>query len=165
MNLHISISGASSLWRFCWVFWELLLMPSTATAQQKFEIKNVAEKKLKHLPAGPLYWRVENFPTLAQAQAAAGETSLAAEVSGKVWLFTLGPKGGATPGGSKVAEIGPVPPITAPDISFASTTPAVRPGPRRRYIRIRVPKPFMFWPAGWVRGRRTASCMPMRARP
>ena len=93
----------------------VLLAPSTAAAQQKFEIKNVAEKKLKQLPVGPLYWRVENFPTLAQAQAAAGETSLAAEVSGKVWLFTLGPKGGATPGGSKVTEIGPVPPITAPE--------------------------------------------------
>ncbi len=92
-----------------------LLVPSTAAAQQKFEIKNVAEKKLKQLPVGPLYWRIENFPTLAQAQAAAGETSLAAEVSGKVWLFTLGPRGGVTPGASKVAEIGPVPPITAPE--------------------------------------------------
>ena len=92
-----------------------LLLPSNATAQQKFEIKNVAEKKLKQLPAGSLYWRVENFPTLALAQAAAGETSLAAEVSGKVWLFTLGPKGGATSGGSKVAEIGPVPPLVAPE--------------------------------------------------
>jgi hypothetical protein len=91
------------------------LIPLSATGQQKFEIKNVAEKKLKQLPAGPLYWRVESFPTLALAQAAAGETSLAAEVSRKVWLFTLGPKGGATPGGSKVAEIGPVPRVTAPE--------------------------------------------------
>jgi hypothetical protein len=91
------------------------LIPSSATAQQKFEIKNVAEKKLKQLPSGPLYWRVENFPTLALAQAAAGEASLAAEVSGNVWLFTLGPKGGVTPGGSKAAEIGPVPPIAAPE--------------------------------------------------
>ena len=55
------------------------------------------------------------FPTLAQAQAAAGETSLAAEVAGRVWLFTLARKGGATPGGSKIAEIGPVPATTAPE--------------------------------------------------
>jgi hypothetical protein len=89
------------------------LSSSIAAAQQKFEIKNVAEKKIKQLPAGPLFWRVENFSTLAQAQAAAGDTSLAAEVSGKVWLFTLGPKGGNTPGGSRIAEIGPVPLITA----------------------------------------------------
>jgi hypothetical protein len=93
-----------------------MLLPSAAAAQTpKFVIKPVVEKKIKELPAGPLYWRLENFPTLAQAQAAAGPTSLAAEVSGKVWLFTLGAKGGATPGASKVAEIGPVPRITAPE--------------------------------------------------
>jgi hypothetical protein len=78
-------------------------------------IKPVAEKKVKQLPPGPLYWRLENFPSLVQAQAAAGATSLAAEIEGKVWLFTLGPKGGATPGAVTVAEIGPVPSITAPE--------------------------------------------------
>jgi hypothetical protein len=92
-----------------------LLSPSPAAAQQKLEIKPVAEKKLKQLPAGPLFWQVQNFPTLAQAQAAAGPTSLTAEVAGKVWLFTLGPIGGSVPGGSKVAEIGPVPVIAAPE--------------------------------------------------
>lgn len=90
----------------------LLLSPSPAVAQ-KFEIKPVAEKKVKQLPSGTLYWRLENFPTLAQAEAAAGPTSLAAEVAGKAWLFTLGPRGGPTRGASKVAEIGPVPPISA----------------------------------------------------
>ena len=92
----------------------LVLSPSTASAQ-KFEITPVAEKKVQQLPPGPLFWRIDNFPTLAQAQAAAGPTGLAAEVAGEVWLFTLGPKGGSSPGGSKVAEIGPVPPITAPE--------------------------------------------------
>jgi mannose-6-phosphate isomerase-like protein (cupin superfamily) len=103
-----------------------LLLPLQALAQQKFVVKPVAEKKLKALPAGLWYWRIENFPTLAQAQAAIGPdrwnpdtvsydaaTSLAAEAAGKAWLFTLGPRGGATPGASKVAEIGPVPKITA----------------------------------------------------
>lgn len=92
----------------------LLLAPSVATAQQKFVVKPVAEKKLKQLPAGPLYWRVENFQTLAQARAAEGATSLAAEVAGKDWLFTLGAKGGSTPGGTEIADIGPVPPVSAP---------------------------------------------------
>jgi len=64
----------------------LVLSPSTASAQ-KFEIKPVAEKKVQQLPPGPLFWRIDNFPTLAQAQAAAGPTGLAAEVAGKVWLF------------------------------------------------------------------------------
>jgi hypothetical protein len=93
----------------------LVLSPSSASAQ-KFEIKPIAEKKIQHLPPGPLFWRIDNFPTLAQAQAAAGPTGLPAEVAGKVWLFTLGPRGGSSaPGGSKVAEIGPVPPIDAPE--------------------------------------------------
>ena len=89
--------------------------PARAQAEPKFVIKPVGEKKLRQLPAGPLYWRIENLPTLAQAEAAAGKTAVATEVAGKVWLFTLGPSGGATPGASKVAEIGPVPVIAAPE--------------------------------------------------
>ena len=84
----------------------------------KFVVSPVAEKKLNVLPPGPLYWRIENFPTLDQAQsaAAASPTSLAAAVSGKVWLFTLGQEvNGATPGGTKVAEVGPVPVFAAPE--------------------------------------------------
>jgi hypothetical protein len=95
-----------------------IVLPHGQAAAQKppeFVIKAVAEKKTKELPAGLLYWRLENFPTLAQAKAAAGPTLLAAEVSGKVWLFTLGAKGGVTAGGVKVIEIGPVPRITAPE--------------------------------------------------
>jgi hypothetical protein len=92
-----------------------LLSTSVAAAQPQFFVTPVAEKKVKELPAGPLYWQVENFVTLAQAQAAATQTSLAAEVAGKVWLCTLGPEDAATHGGSKVAEIGPVPPIKAPE--------------------------------------------------
>ena len=104
-----------------------LLLPWAAAAEGELVIKPLAEKKLEQLPAGSLYWRIENFATLAQAHSAAGATSLAAEVSGKVWLFTLGPKGGATPGASAVAEIGPVPAITAPEyllrINHASGPP------------------------------------------
>jgi hypothetical protein len=84
-------------------------------AAQEFRIKPIADKKVKELPPGSLFWRVESFPTLGQAQTAAGATALAAEAHGKAWLFTLGSKGGSTPGGSKVAEIGPVPPVSAPE--------------------------------------------------
>ncbi len=88
----------------------LLSLPVSA---QEFRVKPVAEKKVKALPSGPLFWRVENFPALGQAQAAAGPMSLAVDVHSKTWLFTLGAKGASTPGGSKVTEIGPVPPLTA----------------------------------------------------
>jgi hypothetical protein len=93
----------------------LLAWAMAPAASQDFSIKPIVEKKLKQLPAGPLYWQIENFPTFAQAHAAAGPTSLAAEAEGKVWLFTLGPKGRTTPGASKVTEIGPVPAVSAPE--------------------------------------------------
>lgn len=107
-----------------------LVSPSKLPAQQGFVVKPVAEKKVNHLPPAPWYWRIENLPTLAEAQSAAGPTALAVEVAGKVWLFTLGPKGGSTPGAVKVAEIGPVTPITAPEyllrINYATGPPGAK---------------------------------------
>lgn len=92
-----------------------------ADAQTVYTVKPVAQKRIKELPAGPLFWRVENFPTLSDAKAAIGPdgwnpasvryettTSLIAEVAGKVWVCTLGAAGASTPGSTKVAEVGPV---------------------------------------------------------
>ena len=121
----------------------LLLPPSTWAAEVPYVVKPIAEMKVKQLPKGPLYWRVENFPTLDQANAAAskyiwnpdtvsydGWPSLTAEVGGKVWLFTLGQQGAVTPGGTKVSEIGPVPPISAPEyllrINYGSGPPGAK---------------------------------------
>jgi mannose-6-phosphate isomerase-like protein (cupin superfamily) len=100
---------------FLFVAFATIFFISGALAQQKLVVKQLAEKKIAELPAGPLYWWIENFTTLAQAQAAAGPMGLAAESRGKVWLFTLGSSGGSTPGGTKVAEVGPIPRISAPE--------------------------------------------------
>ena len=111
----------------------LFLVSSTAVAQQDLPpgslvIKVLTERKVAALPAGPLFWRLENFPTLAQAQAAAGPMGLAAESAGKVWLFTLGPAGGSSAGGTKVAEIGPLPPVVAPEYLLRINEPSGPPG-------------------------------------
>jgi hypothetical protein len=107
-------------------FGSLSSLHALAAPEQKYVVEPVAQKKIKELPAGPLFWRVETFATLTDAKAAVGPdgwnpasvryettTSLIGEVAGKVWVVTLGPKGASTPGGTKVAEIGPLPPITA----------------------------------------------------
>jgi len=106
----------------------LLSAPSLVAAQAQYIVQPVAEMKVKQLPKGELFWRVDSFPTLDEARAAAPPyrwnpdtvsydrlPSLTAEVAGKAWLFTLGPKGGTTAGATKVAEIGPVPPLSAPE--------------------------------------------------
>jgi hypothetical protein len=89
----------------------ILLLSPGAPAQDSppLKIKPLAEKKVTTLPAGTLYWRVENVGSLEAARAAAGEHGLAAEASGKVWLFTLGEKGGSSGAGTKVTEVGPIP--------------------------------------------------------
>jgi hypothetical protein len=92
-----------------------VVLTSSSASTQQFEIKPIAEKKVPQLPPGPLFWRIDNFPTLAQAQAAAGQTALAAEAVGKAWLFTLGARGGSSPNAIKVAEVGPVPSFSAPE--------------------------------------------------
>jgi quercetin dioxygenase-like cupin family protein len=79
----------------------------------KLAIKSIAEKKVAELPAGTLHWRVETFPSRDAAQAAAGPWSLVAEADGRVWLFTLAATGGTTPGGTRVAEVGPIPRVKA----------------------------------------------------
>ena len=101
------------------------LAPPAALAQGRFVIKKLAEKKVSQLPAGELYWRIERFSNglygsgvdehgswvddaLSHAQAAAGPWSLVAEAAGDVWLFTLGPAGGSTLEGTRVAEVGPI---------------------------------------------------------
>ena len=89
------------------------LAPASSLAQQKLLIKPLAEARVSELPAGVLFWQIENFDSMDKARAAAGPWSLAVETAGKNWLFTLGPMGGSSPGAVKVAEVGPIARVTA----------------------------------------------------
>lgn len=44
-----------------------------------FVVESIAERTVTRLPKGALHWRIETFPSLAAAQAAAGPLSLAAD--------------------------------------------------------------------------------------
>lgn len=104
-----------------------LLAAVPSPAAEPLRIKPLAEKKVRELPAGTLYWRIETFPDRASATSAAGDHSLVAESGGKAWLFTLGGMGGTTPGATKVGEVGPIPRIQAGEyllrINEATGTP------------------------------------------
>ena len=118
-------------------------LPMVTKAQvPAYVVKPVAEKKVKQLPAGPLYWRVENFETLTSAKAAVGPdgwnpatvryettTALITEAAGKVWVLTLGPKGRR--------------PTECRDVAGAQDRRALK----RPCIRIRDPKRSMSSPA------------------
>jgi len=91
-----------------------LLVALSSTAQQALVIRPLAERTVAELPGGELFWRIENYPSAEAARAAAGGWSLVAESAGEVWLFTLGPPGGSSPGGRKVSEVGPIARVAAP---------------------------------------------------
>jgi quercetin dioxygenase-like cupin family protein len=117
--------------------------PSSSKAEPgpTYVVKPVAEKKITGLPDGALYWRVETFPSLIEAKAAVGpdgwdpaavsyatKTALIAEVAGKCYVVTLGSEGASTPGGTKLAEIGPLPPLSAPEFVLRLNYGAGPPG-------------------------------------
>ncbi len=117
----------------CTAFFSLAItspLAFRAAAQPKFIVKPIAEKKLKELPTGPLFWRVENFPTIEQAHAAESSTSVAVQAAGKAWLFTLGPKTSGVTQGSNAVEIGPVPTFNATEyllrINYAEAPPGTK---------------------------------------
>jgi quercetin dioxygenase-like cupin family protein len=81
--------------------------------QQTFFVKPLVGKQVTELPSSDLLWHIATFGTKEQAQQAAGPWGLVAEYDGKVWLFTLSRPGEGAAGSKKVAEIGPIPRITA----------------------------------------------------
>ena len=89
----------------------LLALP--AWSQAALSIKPLAEKHVDRLPEGDLFWRIENFPSEAEAAAAATPWSLNVKAAGKVWLFTLGAPGRASERAAPVAEVGPIPRVSA----------------------------------------------------
>ncbi len=108
----------------------LCLLAAPAMAAQPLLIKPLAQKKVADLPPGELYWRIENFGSVAQAQASASPWSLVAESDGKVWLFTLGPSGGASADGHKVGEVGPIKRIAAAQYLLRINEASGAPGSR-----------------------------------
>ena len=106
-------------------------------------IRKLAEMKVASLPQGELYWRIENFGSLAQARANAGPYGLAIEAAGKAWLFTLGPKA-SSGNGAKVAEVGPITRFNASQYLLrineatgkpgATTKPHTHPGSEAFYV-------------------------------
>ena len=74
--MKLSLSGGRSVAALVMFVAGLWLMPSMVAAQQKYIVEPVAEMKVKQLPKGELFWRVESFPTLDAAKAAAPPVSL-----------------------------------------------------------------------------------------
>jgi quercetin dioxygenase-like cupin family protein len=109
------------------VFAAAASFPLTAANADGFVVQKVAEKPLSTLPEGDLYWTAEKFPSVAEAQAAVGDTSVAAEIDGAAWLLTIGPKNAGN-GGEVVASVGPIQRFDAPEYLIRINTGNAPPG-------------------------------------
>jgi quercetin dioxygenase-like cupin family protein len=63
---------------------------------------------LGELPAGPLYWHIDAYPSRAAAEAARRPRGTVVEALGRVWLMSVAEAGYRAPGGEHVAEVGPL---------------------------------------------------------
>lgn len=104
------------------------MLPSAAVAQASLIVKSSAEENVTDFPPGQLFWRIENFPTREKAKSAEDTWALVAELAGTAWLFTLGPAGGSSAGGTKVAEVEPIPRFTAPQYLLRTNAASGAPG-------------------------------------
>jgi hypothetical protein len=69
----------------------------------------LVERKVQALPASPLFWQMERFPGLEQAEEATGAYGLATtDAAGGTWLMTLGAARTTAPGALSSTQVGPM---------------------------------------------------------
>ena len=68
-----------------------------------------ADATVGPLPSQPIFWHIDTYPSRAEAETAKGARGTVVESLGKVWLLTIEAAGWRPSGGTRVAEIGPLP--------------------------------------------------------
>ncbi len=63
---------------------------------------------LGHLPGDRVYWQLHAYPDFASAQRARTENTAITAAFGRIWLFSIGPKGASPAPENLVAEVGPI---------------------------------------------------------
>jgi quercetin dioxygenase-like cupin family protein len=103
----------------------------------------IAQEALELLPTDPVFWQLSSYPSRAAAEADKVPGATVMEALDKTWLFTIAPAGARTPGGTRVAEIGPL--VLKPGTKYtaqymeaifppgARTRPHTHPGPEAWY--------------------------------
>lgn len=69
----------------------------------------LARKPLPSLPPDKLFWHIDRFTSKEAAERASTASSTLAQAFGSIWLFTIAPRRWRSEGGTRVANIGPLP--------------------------------------------------------
>lgn len=88
----------------------------------------LASRPLVASAAQPLYWHLDRFETLSEAEKAAGPDGVAAEAHGSVWLMTIEHQTNHHHGGIHAASIGPLPLLAARRFTMRVISSRLAPG-------------------------------------
>src|SRR3989442_4509456 len=103
----------------------------------------IAHERLGEVPAAPLFWHLSTSASRTAADAEKVRGATVVEALDKVWMLAIAPTGSRTPGGTRVAEIGPL--VVKAGTSYtaqymeaifppgARTRPHTHPGPEAWY--------------------------------
>jgi len=103
----------------------------------------IAHERLGEMPAAPLFWHLSTYASRTAADAEKVRGATVVEALDKVWMLAIAPTGSRTPGGTRVAEIGPL--VVKAGTSYtaqymeaifppgARTRPHTHPGPEAWY--------------------------------
>ena len=104
----------------------------------------VARQTLGSLPAVPLFWHLDAYPTRAAAEQDRGPRGTVVEAYGSAWLFTVAEANWRPAGGKHVADVGPLPLAAGGEHTAvymeATSTPGMQsavhrhPGPEAWYV-------------------------------
>jgi quercetin dioxygenase-like cupin family protein len=110
-------------------------VPVAERGGREFGCYVIATQSIGPLPAGPVFWRITSYPTVAQAEADKRLHDTVVEAFGRVWRFAIdaGPRRPA--GGQPVADIGPLPVDAALTYSAQYMEATFQPGMRSRVHR------------------------------
>jgi hypothetical protein len=80
----------------------------------------MVDAPIGRLPAGPIFWHLDTYPTRAAAEEQAKKRhGTVVDALGRTWLFTIAEPGWRPRSGERVAEVGPLP--VHEGISYSAT--------------------------------------------
>jgi hypothetical protein len=90
-----------------------------------------ARQELGSLPGDTaLYWHLDAFASRDAAERVRSNRGTVVESLGRIWLFTIGPKGWRPAGGTRIERVGPLALVGAPSYAAVYMEGVFRPGMR-----------------------------------
>jgi quercetin dioxygenase-like cupin family protein len=93
-------------------------IPVAERAGREFGCFIIATRGIGHLAPGRAFWHLSSFSTRSQAELARGTQGAVVESLGRVWLLAIADSAWRPAGGTRVAEIGPLP--VTPDVAYTA---------------------------------------------